>query len=330
MPETAAEPLASIVAVEFDFQAKTERAIPLERVVESCAGGRFCWIDVDALADPGGAEAVLRSLGVNEYAIAEAMGPDADGRHDLYDDCLHIAVTSAAFRDGKFGHSHVDIVIGERFLVALRRGRVEFIDQVRRHYRKDFEKFAQTPSFLLYEYIDHLIDGYRKAIRSAGEHVQRMQSRIFGIVSDEIFNEVSDVTRDILSFRKVMLAVREVLHELATRRTAFVSASSQPFLDSMAGTLERLSSDLSVERDILSETLNLYMGIVAHRTNKVVTRLTVLSAIFLPLTFLCGVYGTNFEVLPETKWTYGYAMFWGLVIVIATSLLILTKRKHWW
>ena len=319
-----------MTAVEFDFETRQERTIDAAEVAASCAAGRFCWIDIDQDADRERAAAVLRELGVNEQAVEQAVGPDSDGRHDLYDDCLHIAVTAAAFRDGKLVPSHVDILIAERFLVTLRRGKVEFIEQVRRHYRQDFLKFAKTPSFLIYEYWDHLIEGYRRALRAVEAHVERVQRQIFGTVDDSIFAEVSAVTQDLLTFRNLMLAAREVLHELTSRRTAFVSETSVPSLERLAGTLERLSSDLAVEREILAETLNLYMGIVSHRTNRVVNRLTVISMIFLPLTFLCGVYGMNFETLPELKWRYSYAVFWAVAIAIAVGLLWLMKRRRWW
>ena len=171
-------------------------------------------------------------------------------------------------------------------MVTLRRGPVEFIEQVRKHYRQDFRKFAKTGSFLIYEYWDALVDSYKKAMRAFEGHAERVQGKIFETEDDAIFTEVSDVTRDLLSFRKTMLAAREVLNELSSRRSPFVSESTQPFLERMVGTLERLSADLSVERDILAETLNLYMGIISHRTNKVVSRLTVVSMVFLPLTFL--------------------------------------------
>jgi magnesium transporter len=138
------------------------------------------------------------------------------------------------------------------------------------------------------------------------------------------------VTRDLLSFRKIMMAAREVLHELASRRSPYVSEATQPFLEKMVDTLERLGADLTVERDILSETLNLYMSITSHRTNKIVSRLTVISVVFLPLTFLCGVYGMNFEVLPELGWRYSYLGFWLVVIAIAAGLLTYMKRRKWW
>lgn len=315
-------------AVEFDFAAKQERAIPVEEVPAACEQGLCCWVDID-VDDPDGAAAVLNSLGVNRVAIDEALSQPIAGRHDVYDDCLHVAVAAASFETGRIAAVHLDLVLGEHFIVSLHRGRVDFLEHVRRRYRQDFVKFGQTLSFLLYEVWDHLIDAYRKGLRELTERVERVQSRIFDEANDQIFGEVSGLTHDLLVFRKYVLAARDVLQELAIRRSPFVSETCRPFLQNMLGTLERLASDLTVEREALAETLNLHMGIVSHRTNRVINRLTLLSAIFLPLTFLCGVYGMNFENLPEVKWQYGYFVFWLLATAISVGLLVLFRVKRW-
>jgi magnesium transporter len=327
--------MSTPACVAFNFGTKEEQAITVEQVAASCRDGLFCWIDVDCDANPEAARAALQELAVNRHAVEEALGPDSDGRHDLYDDCLHIAVTAAHFKDGKLAPSHVDMLIGEGYMITLRRGQVEFVEQVRRHYKQDFRKFAKTGSFLLYEYWDALIDSYKRAMRAFEGHAERVQAKIFETEDDTLFEEVSEVTRDLLHFRKMLLASREVLSEISSRRSPFISESTQPFLERMASTLERLSADLTVERETLAETLNLYMGIVSHRTNRVVNRLTVISMVFLPLTFLCGVYGMNFApdaggTMPELGWKHGYLAFWVVTLVTAAALLLFMKRKRWW
>lgn len=203
-----------------------------------------------------------------------------------------------------------------------------FLDQVRKGYQYFFNKFARSLGFIIFDLWDKLISDYRTALRAVENEVERIQSSILGDVDDSIFNQVAGVMQNLLHLRKNILADREALHGLAVHRSSFVPESTQPFLLNLVGTLERLGADLTVEREILAETLNLYLGIVSHRTNRVVNRLTVLSVIFLPLTFLCGVYGMNLK-LPEFEWHYGYEYFWTLVIVIATSLLALMKYKRW-
>ena len=97
----------------------------------------------------------------------------------------------------------------------------------------------------------------------------------------------------------------------------------------MVGTIERVLQDVLVDRDILNGALNNYMSMVAHKTNAVMSRLTTMSFIFLPLTFLCGVYGMNFDILPEKEFKYGYLMFWVAVVIIAGGIYLYMKRKKW-
>ena len=103
-----------------------------------------------------------------------------------------------------------------------------------------------------------------------------------------------------------------------------------PYLQALVGSIDGLVADLAVDREILAETLNLYIGLVGHRTNQVVNRLTVVSFVFLPLTFLCGVYGMNFRHLPELEWEYGYAAFWVTTVTLAGAGLYLMRRRGWW
>ncbi|HRX78762.1 MAG TPA: magnesium transporter CorA family protein [Pirellulaceae bacterium] len=317
-----------VSVVEFDFETKQEREIPAHTTRSACDKGLHCWIDLD-LTDQSAAEDLLRQLGVNPVVIEEALGPAVDARHDVYEDCLHVGISATTLKDGRVVTTHVSLILGERFIVTLRHGDVEFLSQIRRTYRRDFVEFAKTLSFLLYEFSDHLIDSYTKVQRQIESQVEEVQQRVFHDADERIFCHGATVTRELLSFRKLVLEAREVLHELAVRRSPFVSESTQPYLHNLVGTLERLSSDLAVEREILAESLNLYIGIVSQRTNELVRRLTLVSMIFLPLTFLCGVYGMNFDHLPELHWKWGYLGFWLLVGGIVTGLLVAMRRMRW-
>jgi len=220
----------------------------------------------------------------------------------------------------------VDVVVTESRLLTVHRGTPDFLRSVRRVYRSDFVNHARSPSFLIYELWDHLIESYHEVQEKLEDRVEQMQGVLVGDADDRVFRKVSDLGASLLNFRKVLLPARAVLSEMATRRSVFVSEATQPFLGNMVGTLERVLQDLLVDRDILSESLNLYMSLVGHRTNRVMSRLTVVSIIFLPLTFLCGVYGMNFDMLPEVHWKYGYVFFWAAVAVIVVGSLYLIKR----
>ncbi len=315
-------------AIEFDFEKKVCRAIAAAEALVSCESGRECWVDLDQTDVPA-AKAVLEKLGVNPHAIEQALGPDREGRHDLYDDCLHFAVSAVRLKGDAIATDHVDVIVAPKFIVTIHRGPVDFIDQIRKVYNRDFEKFAKSLSFIIFEVFDHLLDNYRQAIRGLETLVEQLQGRIFTGADDGIFELVGRATKSILAFRAVLTSTRDVGHELATRRSIFVSETAQPFLSNIVGTLERLSEDLAIQREVLAEALNLYLGIVSHRTNRVVNRLTALSVIFLPLTFLCGVYGMNFKTFPELEWQYSYPAFWVVALTVALGLITFMRRQGW-
>lgn len=317
-----------VTVVEFDFDNRQQRSIPTEEAAAACQRGLSVWVDV-LLADEGQAKSVMQQLGINAVAISEATSPGLVGRHDVYEDCLHVSVAAPHLENGQLEFRHVDILIGERFILTLRRDQVEFLSNTRRRYAMFFQKFAQSMGFLLFEFWDHLIDGYRKVFSMLEEQVEVVQASIFGNTDDAILSRVADITRDLLVLRKNILADREVLHHMAIHKSSFVAESTQPYMMNMVGTLERLGADLAVERDILTDTLTLYLGFVSHHTNRVVNRLTLISVIFLPLTFLCGVYGMNFHYQPEFSWKLGYPLFWLIVAATVAVLVGMMKWKRW-
>lgn len=315
--------------VELDFARKTQRVIHLADVASAIDKGHFVWLDVEA-RDTDEARRLLASLsGVSSEIVEDALTAEAATRHARYENCLHVVVAGCQQSSRGFDLERVDIVISESLLLTLHKGKVAFLEAVRRDYKHDFERFAKSPSFLVYELWDQLIENYLAVQKQMEERVEQLQNELRAPhVDDKVFGRISDLGADLLHFRKILLPARAVLTDLATRRTLFISETTQSFLHNMVGTVEHVLQDLLVDRDILSESLNLYMSLVGHRTNEVMKRLTVVSVVFLPLTFLCGVYGMNFEVLPELHWQHGYHLFWLLVLGIVITLLTLMRRAR--
>ena len=325
-PAPAPQDGALATVVSFDFRAKQVSDVDVASARAEMAAGRFVWIDVN-IAREGEARALLSSLALCEPEIIEdAFSREPATQIARYDDYVHLVLSGCRTGGASLELERVDVMMGERFLLTLRRGDAAFLRAVRRHYRTDFVRFAQSPSFMLFEIWDHLIDNYLSVHKAFEERVQATQRALAGDVDDRVFGDVSALSSDLLDLRKVVLPARAVLTDLATKKSAFVSEATQPYLLNMVGTVERVLQDVLVDRDILSDALNSHMSLVAHRTNKVMGKLTVVSVIFLPLTFLCGVYGMNFEVLPELHWEWAYGGFWGVVILIVIALVLVMRR----
>ena len=312
--------------VEMDFATKVDREIAGSEIAAAVKAGKFVWVDV-RMHGFDGARQNLRDLGVPSEVIERAQGDGAATQLMRYESCLHLALTACRLRENAtLDLQRVDVVIFENLLLTVHRGQPEFLEGVRGAYRSDFQRHARSPSFLLYEIWDHLLESYHEVQQRFEDRVEQVQAELVGDVDDDVFRRVSSLGSSLLHFRKVLSPSRAVLGELATRRSVFVSEATQPYLGNMVGTVERVLQDLLVDRDILGESMNLYMSLVSHKTNRVMNKLTVFSIIFLPLTFLCGIYGMNFDVLPELHWKFGYVFFWLAVAIIVSLALVILRR----
>jgi len=314
--------------VDFDFEKKLERRIGIDEIRPAMAEGRFVWIDVDTI-ETVQARNALEAIDLCSHEIIEdALTREPATQHARYDSYLHFVISGCRLQGWKFDLERVDCIVGDRFLLTVHKGPAVFMTALKKDYAKDFTAFARSPSFMIYEIWDHLIDNYLSVQKVFEERVEQLQVDLMQDVDDKVFARVSELGADLLHFRKVVLPARAVLTDLSTRKSLYVSEATQPYLANMVGTLERVLQDLLVDRDILANSLNLYMSIVGHRTNEVMKKLTVVSVIFLPLTFLCGVYGMNFEVLPELRWHYGYLGFWALVLSIVLTIGWISRKAR--
>lgn len=316
-------------SLAFDFETRKLTPLDADLAAETCVSGtQKTWLDLDS-TDKSKVEALLKKLGINRAAIDEVIGPDRIGRHDVHPDCLHLGVTTFHFGPEGARTQHVDVVVAQSFIATVHVGRCELTEQVRRTCPQDFEKHAKTLSFLLYELFDHLLDGYRRSLRAIEDHVERLQPRAFDPTDRELLTEVGLRTRDVLSFRAVLMGARDVAQELCVRNSVFVSETCRPYLTNIVGSLDRLSEDLAVEREVLTELLTIHQGVLSQRTNLIITRLTILNFVFLPLSFLAGVFGMNFEQFEILKWEHGLLAFW-LACLVLTVLFVLAMRRMRW
>lgn len=315
--------------LEFDFDRKTLGEGRLDALRGAMDAGRFAWVDLEG-ADAGEHRSAFAQLDIPDPIAAAVMGPAREGRFDLHESALHISATEVQWADGRPRTIHHDVVIGDRFLLSRRTEPSPAMDRMRRTAPDDFIRFSQSPGFLLFEIGDHLREEYRNALQSIATEISELQRTLFEHADDRLFSRVAERIGGVNLFRQALQGSRELFHELSHRRLRFVPESTQPHLDDIATTLERMTADLDGERQTLHELLNLYMGMVSHRTNRLISRLTVISFIFLPLTFLAGIYGMNFKVLPELHWSWGYAYFWALCLTIVTTILVVLRRARWW
>ena len=201
------------------------------------------------------------------------------------------------------------------------------LDNVRRHAEKDFREFAKSMGFLLFEIVEHALNGYGRTLQVLANNNQIIRSSLNNSSTQvNIFKETSQLLENLMTLRGHLSMTMEVLSRLTNRKLSFLSEGSQGGLKMLKSRIVLLQGEVVSERDSLASALNLYLGINAHRTNQIMKQLTVVSIIFLPLSFLAAVYGMNLKNMPEYEWEYGYLYFWMMMLTIGVSLFIFQRR----
>jgi magnesium transporter len=314
----------------FDFANKLEREGSVDDI-DKASPESFTWVDVD-VADMQRAAESLASLGLGSTEVENALNKISDqgvrAHYRRSEDYLALTLVGCRIEEGTLALEPVVALMDEARLVTIHAGAVGFLNAMSEDVSDDFQRFAKGPSFLIYELGDHLIENFVAIQLSLQDDVENLQGEIIGRGDEGAFHRVAEVGAELLSFRRTLIPARDALAELAVRKSPFISEATRTFLATMAASVDRVISDVLVNRDLLSGSLNLHMSMITHRTNRIMNRLTVVNVIFLPLTFLCGVYGMNFEVMPELAWRWGYPAFWCLAGLVTVILVAIMRRSR--
>ena len=310
---------------ELDFETKRTRRITAEEVPAAIAAGRFVFLDLTC-AHARAIEQHLALLFPEISGIVEELIDDEpDTGYTPYPELLHVYLVACDLEDRGVAQSRVDFIMGQRFAAIVTRRDTHFMHSLRRECLVDFERFARSPSFLVYELFDHHVRACEWVQNKFQRRGEDLHKRLLLGINDRIFAEVSRLGADLLLLRRHASPCRAVLNELSTRRSPIVTPATQEFLRSMVAEMDRLLNEINVDRDILNDAVAGAMSLITYRTNMFINRLTIVSFVFLPLTFLVGVYGMNFEHQPEYKWRHGYVFFWCLVAAVVVTVLVIIQ-----
>lgn len=333
-PSTRQEVPSSILGVRaeyLDFRDRSHGQIALDDVSHAIEGNVFVWIDVDAVqADPRVLQGLVPSEALAEFdpAVLTEEGccdaPVSELRRS--DKGLQICLVGLIEDADGFLGQRLQLLVGGGFLVTVHRGDSAVLQEVRRAYLADFRMHATSASFLIYEIFNEQVDQYLRLQNRLEANVEVMRKKLLKHSDEATLLELADASNQLLTLRKHAMPTRRVLEELVARKSLFISDATLGFLSGMVATLERLLSDITSNLGILESSMNLSLTMVTLRTNVVMNRLVVVSTVFLPLTFLCGVYGMNFETIPELNWVHGYKFFWGLSTTIVVTLVVLLRK----
>lgn len=227
-------------------------------------------------------------------------------------------------------NEQLSLILGDKFLLTFQERPGDVFDPVRERIRKQKSRIRGSGTdYLAYALIDTVVDHYISIIEMLGEKIEDLEEDILSGQDAEVMEHIHAFKREINYLRKSIRPAKEAVFKLSRLDSELICEDTRPFLKDLEDLISQTAEIIDTYRDLLIDQLNIYNSVVANKMNDVMKILTIFAAVFIPLTFIAGIYGTNFEYLPELHYKYSYYIFWGVLIVMAVSLLYYFKRKKW-
>jgi magnesium transporter len=188
---------------------------------------------------------------------------------------------------------------------------------------------SMGPDYLAYALIDAIVDNYFVVLEDIGSAIDDLQEKVFRHSDSSTLRELHRLRSEMIFIRKALWPMREVVSALEKNDGGLIAAETHPYLRDVYEHTVQVIDTIEMLRDMLTAALEIYMSSAGNRMNQIMQVLTVIATIFIPLTFIAGVYGMNFEIMPELKWRYGYAGVWAVMLAVAIAMLSFFRRRKW-
>ncbi len=287
------------------------------------------WVDFDAPTDHE--VLLLKSVfGFHDLAIEDCVKESTHPKVDDYGDYLYLVVHGVVGGAGPvFRTEELDVFLGKNYLVTFHYEKRRSIEAVRVRCAEVAQQMSHGSERLLVAILEQLVDNYEPALEHLDRRITSVEERVFATADKTTLNELFSLRKEVLHLRRIIYPQRETIHRLARGEFPQIPAEAAPFFRDIYDHLYRIVDLCEGYRDLLAGALDAYLSVVSNRLNEVMKVLTMISTIMLPLTLIVGIYGMNFDNIPELRWKYGYFAVLGVMVTLAVVMVAMFRRRRW-
>jgi magnesium transporter len=291
------------------------------------------WVNVDGIHDAGIVEELGARLGLHPLVLEDILNPDQRPKMEDLGDYLYVVLKMVDWDDlrGEIAVEQLSLVVGANYVVSLQeRPGGDVLDPIRERIREAKGNIRGVGSdYLAYSILDGVVDRYFGVLEGLGEKVEDLEEELVSSPLPETLQQLHVLKREMIFMRKSVWPLREVVAALERSGSPLIKESTGPYLRDVYDHTIQVMDAVETVRDMLSGMLDIYLSSISNRMNEVMKVLTIFASIFIPLTFIAGVYGMNFAFMPELGWWWGYPAALLVMVAVALSMLWYFRSKRW-
>jgi len=322
-----------ITLIDYDEVHFQEREI---ESIEECFVFRdqptVTWINVDGLHQVEILEKLGECYGFHPLMLEDILNTDQRPKMEDYGDYIYIVLKMLGQNNINHGimTEQISLIMGSNFVISFQETEGDIFDPIRDRIRNGKGRIRKMMAdYLAYALLDSIVDNYFIIMEKLGEKIEFLEEELVTRPTAETLKTIHQLKREMIFLRRAVWPLREVVSGLERGESSLMKESTRIYLRDVYDHTIQVIDTIETFRDMVSGMLDIYLSSISNRLNAVMKVLTIIATIFMPLTFIVGIYGMNFKYMPELEWYWGYPAVWLVVVLVGVSMLIYFKKKRW-
>jgi magnesium transporter len=290
------------------------------------------WINVDGLHEVDVIEKLGKCFEIHPLVLEDILNTDQRPKIEDFEKYIFFILKMLYINEqNKEIHSEqVSLILGKNYVISFQESNGDVFDSIRERIRKGKGRIRKMGSdYLVYSLIDAIVDNYYTILENIGDRVEEMENDVVTSPDPELLQNIYNLKREMIYLRKSVWPLREVINGLLREESKLIKNSTHIFLRDLYDHTIQTIDTIETFRDMISGMLDIYMSSISNKMNEIMKVLTIFAAIFIPLTFIAGIYGMNFQYMPELSIQWAYPAIWIVIIIVTVTLLAYFKHKKW-
>lgn len=290
------------------------------------------WININGLNNLDDIQKLGDHYHIHPLTLEDIVNTQHRAKIDEFDNYLFIVFKMLYYKDEENLHfEHMSMVVGEGFVLTFQEADGDVFDELRERISAGKGRVRTLGSdYLMYAILDAIVDNYLTVIEAYGDKVEDLETSVFNAEpNNEVSNQIQEHKREILKMRRLMVPLREVINRLNKTESTIIEQKTHNFLSDLYDHIVQVNETIELYREMVWSLMDMYMAIISNKMNEVMKVLTIIATIFIPLTFIAGIYGMNFDNMPELHTKNGYFILLGVMVVIFILMMVYFRRKKW-
>lgn len=289
------------------------------------------WINIDGLQDVALLENIGNLFRLHPLILEDILNTDQRPKIEDLSEYLYIVLRKFQNHESDAMHSEqISIVLGKNFILSFQEKESALFEPVRERLRSDKGKIRKAGSdYLVHALIDNVVDDYFFLLEDIEERIEKLEDDLVKQTTPAKLQSIHNLKRELIFFRKSLWPLRETISSLQRSDSPLIDEPNAVYFKDIFDHIIAIIDTVDTFRDMLSGMMDVYLSATSMKLNEVMKVLTIIATIFMPLTFLAGVYGMNFKYMPELEWPWGYFGVWAVMLTIAVLMLKFFRKKKW-